>query len=124
MDPAIIELGNHRRGDKWPAWNIGGMSDDLGGVVGAPCLFCRLQFRLKGVGTLGYELSSQPTAGQGSIIIDDADTYAFSVPEQALPLDVGVWEWDFETFETADATGLPDTWLAGEVTVTPDISHG
>ncbi len=124
MEPAVIELGNHRRGGKWPAWGIAGMSDESGGVVGPPCLFCRLQFRAKGTGTLGYELSSQPLTGQGTIIIDDPVLYAFSIPEQALPLAVGVWEWDLETFETADASGLSDTWLCGEIAVIKDISHG
>lgn len=124
MNPALVDLGSHRRGDKWQAWSIDGMSDDLGGVVAPPCLFCRLQFRLKGTGTLGYELSSVPAEGEGTIIIDDPVLYIFSIPEQALPLEVGVWEWDFETFQTADASGLPDTWLYGEITVTPDISRG
>lgn len=123
MDPAQIELGNHRRGDKWPAWGIDGITDELGGVPAPPCLSCRLQFRLKGSGTLGYELSSIPATGKGTIIISDPVLYAFAVPEQALPLAVGVWEWDFETFETADATGLPETWLCGEITVGKDISH-
>lgn len=124
MNPAKVDLGTHRRGDKWPAWNIDGISDEQGGVVAPPCLFCRLQFRLKGPGTLGYELSSVPAAGKGTIVIDDPALYVFSFPDQELPLAVGVWEWDFETFETADASGLPDTWLCGEITVTADISHG
>lgn len=124
MDPAVIELGKHRRGSKWPAWNIDGISDNLGGVVAPPCLFCRLQFQLKGTGTLGYELSSVPAEGKGTIIIDDPALYVFSIPEQALPLEVGVWEWEFETFETADASGLSDTWLCGEIEVTKDIPNG
>jgi len=124
MNPAVVDLGSHRRGDKWPAWSIDGISDEQGGVVAPPCLFCRLQFRLKGRGTLGYELSSAPAEDQGTISIDDPVLYVFSIPAQALPLAAGVWEWDFETFETDDATGLPDTWLCGEVTITPDISYG
>lgn len=123
MQPAILPDQTHYRGDLWEnVYHFGPVTDESGDPPDTPALSCRMQFRdTKGV--LGYELSSIPGEGKGTITIVDSVNHEFDIPPQDLPLEAGLWEWDFEVFSTVDLTGLPSTYFAGKMTVTKDISH-
>jgi hypothetical protein len=121
MIPADLGTTRHKGGDRWrdgyKHFTIA-PGDDF-----EPCLFCRLQFRNKKTGVLGYELNSDPEEGQGQIDIVNAASYEFDIPDQPLPLAEGTWVWDFETFDTADMATPGDTWLTGTMVVLKDYSH-
>lgn len=125
MEPAVLPKMTHWRGDLWRDGfrHFGPMVDENGGPPAPPCLYCRMQFRDKKTGAMGYELNSDPGEGQGTITIVDGTNYEFDLPEQALPLNVGTYQWDFETYTTADTSGLPITWFTGEIVVKQDITR-
>jgi hypothetical protein len=112
------------RGDVWESvYHIGPMEDELAQPPAPPCLSCRLQFRDRTTGALGYELLSTVVDGKGLITIVDSVNYEFDIAEQILPLKVGTFDWDFETFETADYTLPSRTWLTGTFNIIKDISR-
>ena len=125
MIPATLEKMTHWRGDLWRDGfrQFGPMADEEGNPPAAPALYCRMQFRNKTTKALGYELNSDPLEGEGTIVIEDSEAYIFSIPEQALPLAAGEWEWDFETHTTATKSETPLTWLKGTMSVKGDITH-
>lgn len=126
MIPTTLPKQTHWRGDLWRDGyrKFGPITDENGNPPASPCKYCRLQFRSKNAkGKLGYELNSDPSSGQGQINIDDAATYEFTLPDQALPLTAGDWVWDFETFTTEDMSDAPITWFQGELEVIQDISR-
>lgn len=105
-------------GDKWKdVYHFGPMVDENGAPPGTPCLSCSMLFREKNTGSIGYELTSVPTTGKGTIAIVDATHYEFDIPEQSLPLGPGTWLWEFKTFESAGFAGSPQTFLCGEFEV-------
>ena len=97
MTPATLDAMTHWRGDLWRDGyrHFGPMTDENSNPPAAPCLYCRLQFRDKKTGVLGYELNSAPATGQGAITIVDSTRYEFSIPDQKLPLSAGKYVWDF-----------------------------
>ena len=122
--PEFIRLNDHRRGDTWPGiLSIGPvtflLNDSDVSLPENPLASCRMQFRDK-KDVLGYELSTSPEEGQGTITIVDADSWLISVPAQALPLDGGSWLWDFEA---TDSAGWTITLYEGKMTVRKDITH-
>jgi hypothetical protein len=121
--PPIINLGSHYRGDGWDGMTIGPIVEDVNGAPtppALPCLSCRMHFRDKR-DVLGYALSSSPGSGEGTIIINNANTYVFTIPRQVLGLDSGLWKFDFETM---DSSGIPITWFQGTMKVDKDKSYG
>jgi hypothetical protein len=113
----------HWRGDKWVDGFTGcGPITIDSQPPDAPCLYCRMQFR-DAKGVLGYELNSAPGPGQGLLEIIDAVNYIFSRPAQDLPLGVGTWKCDFETYTTSAHTDPPTTWFRGKMTVLQDATH-
>lgn len=125
MLPAALSGMKHYRGDLWRDGyrRFGPMNDENNLPPGAPCLYCRMQFRDKKTGVLGYELNSDPAVTEGTIEIEDAVNYEFFIPDQGLPLEAGTYVWDFETYLTADHTDPPITWFTGTMTVLSDVSH-
>lgn len=124
MIPPTINLDDHYRGDAWEGISFGPIVEDINGTPTPPalaCVSCRMQFRKKRGLELGYELSSVPATGKGTITIVDAATYEFSVPRQLILLDAGDWLWDFET---TDSAGLPTTWVQGTLLVKQDKTYG
>lgn len=122
-EPATLPATKHYRGDIWDDGyrQFGPISID-GSPPAAPCLYCRMQFRDK-KGNLGFELNNDPGPTQGTIDIDDAANYSFSIPDQALPLAAGVWYWDFETYTTIDHSDAPKTWWKSQITIIEDVSR-
>ena len=128
--PVTIPLKDHYHGDHWIGiLKIGPIQINTGTKevpvlipMPSPFVSGRIQFRsLRG--TLGYELSTEEDSGEdkGTIIVIDADTWEFEVPVQPLPLEVGLWEWDFETI---DADGVVLTPYEGMLQVNQDKSYG
>jgi hypothetical protein len=126
MTPATVKLNDHWAGDTWMALTPGliiGPIQINTGTVEAPILSappnpvasCLLQFKNQG-GAVGYELSSVDTTGKGSIAIDDAATWIFTVPPQDLPLSDGKWPW---SFKCVDSLGTEMTFYKGTLTVNP-----
>lgn len=79
-----------------------------------------IQFRKTPGGFLGYELSTAPAAGQGELVIEDADTWTISAPQQELPLSVG--EWYFQLL-TIDADDVTEKYWSGTITICQDIAR-
>ena len=119
MTPALLNLAPYYRGDAWEGLTIGPISD--GGPPDSPCVSARIHFRDPKTRALGYALSTVPGSGEGTIIIDDAVNYEFTIPQQVLGLAAGKWLYDFETI---DAAGKPLTWIKGSITVTQDQTYG
>lgn len=124
MDPAILPETTHNRGDLWEDGyrSFGPVLID-GVAPSLPALYCRMQFRQRKADTFGYELNTSPGSNQGTIIISDAAAYIFEIPAQTLPLEAGVWDWDFEVYTTVGHTDPPRTFWRGSVKVTKDVSH-
>jgi len=126
--PVTIKLKDHYRGDHWRGILKIGPIQINSGTPEVPVLIPmpnpfdsgRIQFR-SASGDLGYELSTTPVTGKGTITVVDAATWEFEVPVQPLPLDAGVWSWDFET---TDANGVVLTPYEGTLKVNQDKSHG
>lgn len=127
MIPVTVNLPAHTRGDTWNA----PAPDDPGGLTIGPIQInglapteslkrCRLYFRKRIGGALGYGFTSEEVAGFGQIVITDAATWLVFIPPQALPLEVGFWRWDFETTDNADVVR---TLYSGELEVAKDQSH-
>jgi hypothetical protein len=124
MQPVALPRQTLYRGSLWEeVYHFGPMIDSSGNPPYGECLSCRMQFRTKDTGGLGYELNSNVTEGKGTITIVNGTNYEFDIPAQDLPLNTGSFEWDFETFTTADCTGPSRTWYRGAMTVIKDISH-
>lgn len=124
MQPATLPETTHYRGDRWTDGHRHFGPVLVDGVAPAdPCLYCRVQFRQRKTGVFGYELNSAPVAGQGQITITDGAAYVFDLPSQELPLAVGSWDWDFETYTTADHSDLPWTIWRGSIKIIEDVSH-
>jgi len=118
MSPVEIALPSHTSGDTWEGLTIGPVL--FNGVQPASALVsCRIYFR-RATGALGYKLKSVPGTGEGAITIANQTTWLVTVPEQALPLDVGSWLWDFET---TDAAGVIRTLYHGTITITKQQAH-
>jgi hypothetical protein len=125
MIPYVMPKQTLYRGDKWEdVYHIGPMADTITGLPpGNPCLSCRIQFRDKTTHELGYELNSAAATGKGIITIVDSVNYEFDIPPQALNLNAGTYEWDFETFEVVGCVGNGRTFLKGTFVIIQDISH-
>ena len=124
MTPATLPTLSHYRGDLWRdgVRDFGPVTFD-GGTPPSPCGYVRMQFRNKETGALGYELTSVPAPGKGTIIIDNQETWILRIPEQRLPLDVGSWVYDIEIYQNADMATPPDTLWRGELNVIADSTH-
>ncbi len=120
MKPVEINLNDHLRGDTWEGLTIGPIL--VNGIAPvSPCVSCRIQFREKKLFTLGYELSSVPAMGKGTITIDDPNTWEFSALSQILPLEAGSWRWEFET---VDSAGSVISFYSGTIKIVQDVVYG
>lgn len=118
MNPAVVNLPTHKRGDVWSGMTIGPMSPQ----PAYPLVSCRLQFRNpKSKNSVGYEFSSAPTGNMGSIGIVSAAAFHVQFPEQTLPLKAGDWVGDWET---TDSQGKVRTYIEFHLTVSEDWTHG
>lgn len=117
MRPVRITLPNHTKGDTWE------------GLIIGPVLFndaqppfeldsCRLYFRKEGV--IGFKYKNVPDVDDGTITIDDSVIWELTVVGQVLPLDVGVWDWDFET---TDADGVIRTIYKGTLSIVEEQTY-
>jgi hypothetical protein len=117
--PVEIPLSDYWRGDKWIGMIIGPIEiNELPPPYAAAS--CRLHFRTN-TGKLGYAFSSNPVDNEGTIIINNAATWSFTIEPDVLPLAEGDWEWDFEITDTA---GGPLTPYKGSLKVNPDRTYG
>ena len=116
----IIELPEHKRGDRWPGITIGPV--DFGGSPPSyPLVSCRLYFRTKQGHRFSYGFKYPSEAGYGEITILDVDNWEVKFPEQELPLEAGQYDWDFEVTDSSSA--LPTTLCGGTITVTRDETY-
>ena len=120
--PVDIVLNPHVRGDQWAGiGSIGPVTVD--GAAPAEAL-ARVKMHFRKVGdnskALGYGFDSTVTSGFGVIVIGNAATWAVSVPEQALPLAEGKWNWDMEFYRTG--VTLPWTLFRGVLEVLEDFT--
>ena len=60
------------------------------------------------------------TSAAGGITINNASTWSFTMPAQALPLPAGTYDWQFQT---TDSQGSTQTYLQGTITVEPDFDR-
>lgn len=117
MPPVKIKLLPHYKGDHWSGMAIGPiLINDL--QPGSQLASCRMHFRDE-YGSLGHAFKTSPGAGEGTITIDDATTWEITVPVQALDLESGTWDWDFET---TDANGTVLTLYVGTIKVIGDVT--
>lgn len=127
MIPATVRLDTHYCGDTWNGLSIGPVQYNVGTILD-PILesppyrvvSCRSQFR-DSSGTLGYEFSSNPTSGKGSITIIDDVEWIFQIYPQILILDAGSWGWDFECIDTQ---GNILSLYNGTIKIKQDVSYG
>ena len=119
MIPVIINLSDYTAGDTWYGLKIGPiLFNDLQPV--ASLSSCRLYFRLRNNGRIGYKFSSSPSLGEGTIDITDPVTWEVTINQQILPLYANIWSWDFET---TDSNGVVRTLYTGKLNVNQDVTH-
>lgn len=117
-------LNRYRRGDAHPGLTFGPVTID-GSVPAASAASARMQFRDEN-GALGFELNDSPDSDQGTITINNASTWDFSILKQIFGLAITNGEklqtyyWDFEV---TDTNGDPLTIAEGVIVVTADITH-
>ena len=74
-----------------------------------------MQFRASKVAVLpAATLSSE----EGTIVINDASAWSFTVPVQNLPLTAGTYNWQFQT---TDSQGSIQTYMQGTIEVVLDV---
>ncbi len=100
----IPSVGPVRPGGAQPAWPLARVEMVFG-----------LQLPVEDASV--FIISSAPTAGQGTLTIDDATTWSFSVPEQALPevMDLGLYWWEIRT---TDTQGTVTVFYVGKLLIT------
>ena len=119
MPPVIIKLDNYYSGDSWEGMLVGPVVINEVTPT-SPVTAVRMQFRDSEFGDLGYELNTDPAAGEGLITITDADTWEINIPAQVIGLVAGRWDWDLEC---TDSTGYVVTLYRGVLTVKGDITR-
>lgn len=115
-----IALLDHKRGDKWPG--IAAIGPVLINGSQPAATLARVRMHLQHSGGTKYKLDSD--AGQSPdapIVIDNAITWAASIPEVAsfVPIS-GRWTWDMEFYATGDTAPL--TLYNGVLAVTNDTT--
>lgn len=118
MAPGKVTLKPCYKGDTWKGFTVGPVLID-GQAPTTTLVSCKMQFVDK-YGGLGYEFDTVAAVSKGLITIDDAATWEVTVEPAILPLDKGVWKWDFETIDSADTKV---TLLAGTIRITADITN-
>jgi hypothetical protein len=79
----------------------------------------RMQFRESKVAVLpAATLSTAPSASEGTITINTATTWDFTIPVQNLPLAAGTYDWQFQT---TDSQGSIQTYMRGTIEVLLDV---
>jgi hypothetical protein len=118
MAPLKLALDPYYKGDTWKGFTINSILID-GLAPAANAVSCKMQFRSK-AGELGFEYNTDTSNCKGLITIDDAALWVITVKPEILPLDKGIWWWDFEV---VDAEGTLLTILTGRLRVTQDITQ-
>lgn len=102
------------QGDTWEG--IPSLSFDP--APAAPVVSARIWFRDTWTSTQVRAKLDSSDVNQISIV--DANTWAFTVPVQSLPLKAGNYVWQFET---TDSLGVVQTYMQGQIQVYPDIAR-
>ena len=63
-------------------------------------------------------LSTAPVPPDGTITINNATTWDFTIPVQNLPLVAGTYDWQFQTI---DSQGSIQTYMRGTIEVLLDV---
>lgn len=127
MAPTKVDLIDHYKGDTWVGMTVGPI---LINGTQPPTTLSEVNIDFKDKDdNLGYRLSSNPGAGEGTITIVDANTWEVLVPKQDLPLDAGdleegmknkkYWYYDFQTIDS-ESTKL--TTYKGKIKVYEDVT--
>ena len=77
----------------------------------------RMQFRASKVSPLP---SATLSTTDGTIVINNAVTWNFTVPVQNLALTAGTYNWQFQT---TDSQGSIQTYMQGTIEVLLDVVH-
>lgn len=100
MYPLELPATKHFKGDDWEGLEFGPIIINEA-VPENTLASCALEFK-DADGVIGYRLSSDPQAGEGSLVIDDAVIWEITAPVQLLNLDTGDWNWYFSTIDSAN----------------------
>jgi hypothetical protein len=115
----LINLPNHKRGDRWPG--IGAIGPVVINGNTPPHALTRIRMHFVQKNQV-YRLDSDPsTSPDAPIVIDDADTWSAHIyAVQSFLPSSGKWEWDMEFYNQGDASPL--TLYKGVITVDPDVT--
>lgn len=117
---AIINLPDHKRGDKWPGITSIGPVIINDAQPATPLARIRMQFRRQGH---VFTLDSDPAQSRNAAVqIDNATTWEASIPEvQGFLPAAGEWAWDMEFYAVGDQAPL--TLYKGDITVNEDVTR-
>ena len=113
MQPTTVNLPDHTLGDTWEGVTIGPIVID-GAAPAYPVVSCELQVTRNGA--VEYELNNAPGAGEGTVVINNAALWTFTV----APLILGVseaakYKW---RFRATDSAGTVRTFYRGDWKIT------
>lgn len=115
-----IALPDHKRGDRWPG--IASIGPVLINGSQPDAALTRVRMHFQNSSGAKYKLDSD--AGQSPnapIVIDNAPTWAVSIPEVERFLSVsGKWSWDMEFYQAGNTNPL--TLYKGDLTVANDTT--
>jgi hypothetical protein len=116
-----IQLPAHKRGDRWPG--IAAIGPVLINGVQPTNGLTRVRMHFKNAAGTIYRLDTDSTTTPDApIIIDNATTWAASIPEVEDFISAnGKWQWDMEFYEAGKTAPL--TLYKGSLTVGNDITR-
>jgi hypothetical protein len=117
MIPGTYNLPSVTEGDTWVG--VPSITIAINGDPPASSL-ARVAMQFRRRHTDADALVSLHSGSGGGITIDDAAGWEIAVPPQVLTLDAGSYVYDLET---EDATGVIRTYLAGRLTVLPQVTR-
>lgn len=118
--PVTVDLQELVHGDTWQGITSIGPITVNGSPPDNACAKVLMGFgKAETWPACAYVLASSPDAEQGTITIEDAAAWLFSIPAQDLPLDPGDWKWDIRF---TDSEGNISTYYAGVLTVSANVA--
>ena len=98
--PKIISLDPHTQGDTWPGFEVTNITFNTNPPT-YPLASCTLVFKNK-KGTVLFKYGTTPAVGEGTITINDADTWAVTVEPTIIDVIPDTYSWDMSFTDTDD----------------------